>query len=248
MLQEIVASYTIKQADAAKTILHLNDNMNEYIQQIHDHASPILDELAQMDALKSADETYYAQTCLVFAILSPQCWFDRNVRACQRFMAHIDDDFERVEDVFDVITNDGIDSWITSGMAARSLFKSLDTIRALTPDDMHKEILFAYKKAGILAGIGEKTASMACALFDATEEVFTLDVHMLRFVQQLTGSTIAGRMNINRIPYRMLEAAFVEWHKEHLPEYPIFVSQWALWEIHQGAGHINHLDIFKKVG
>lgn len=240
------AMHTVKQDDAARIVLHLAEALKPYEADIHAYAKDILRELETMQAIKAHDETFYAQTCVVFAIISPQCWIDRNIRAAQRFMAHIDDDFQRVEDVFDVITDNGNDSWVTSGMAARSLFKSLDFIRTLESQDMHKEILMAYKKAKLVYGLGQKTASMACALFDATEEVYTLDVHMLRFLQKITGGIVAGRMGINDLPYRILEPTLVQWHKETFPQYPIFVSQWALWCVQQGVGFISHVDIFAK--
>ena len=156
-------------------------------------------------------------------------------------MDRLYDHFETVDDIYRLITDEGAKAWVTAGGAARGLFRSLETIRNIEPEDMTKDNLLALKKQGKLGNVGEKTASMAIALFNGDADVFTLDVHMLRLLQSFVGGTTATNMGINKVPYRMLEATLVEWAHQH--GYRPFVLQWAMWQIRYGYFE-SHAGIF----
>jgi hypothetical protein len=235
------ASYTVKAEDAARILLVLNNHMERIKPEIDANVDAIAAEVAVMDALREQDAILHAQTSLVFAIISPQCWFGHNVAATRRIMDRLYDNFETVDDVYRILTNDGAMSWVTAGGAARGIFTSLDTIRNIEPEDMTKDNLLALKKQGKLRNVGEKTAAMAVALFNGDADVFTLDVHMLRMLQSFVGGITATSMTVNKVPYRMLEATLVEWARQN--GYRPFVLQWAMWQIQHGYFE-SHLGIF----
>jgi hypothetical protein len=228
-------------------LLEGSEIRNQMLQAVDLYGDDILAELETFDTLRDGDAQYHAQRCVIFAIISPQCDFDLNCRAAVRFHNALYSPLNSVNDVYRVLTNDGECSWFTAGMSARSLFHNLQWLRNLDESDMNKPAIMALGRAGVIKGLAHKTASMAVALFDGREEVYTLDIHMLRGICRCAGAAglEAGQMSITKAAHPGLEQTMVEIHAEILPEYPTFVSQWALWNLWRSDEHISHLPIFE---
>jgi hypothetical protein len=241
-----VVSITVKDAvriaqgvSAPKFRSYLRESVERY-------GAEVLAEVEEFVTLRELDPVAHAQRCLIFAICSPQCRFDVNVRAAARFGARLHEDYADVDSVYRVLTDDGADSWVTAGMAARGLFASLQFIREITEGEMDKAAILALRKAGKVKGLGMKTASMALALYDATLPVYTLDVHMLRAICTFADcpDLLAGSMTITDAAYPVLEAALVALHEEECPGLPVFVSQWAIWDNWGFGRFTSHREIF----
>ena len=211
-----------------------------------DTASPVHAEIDAIRALREVDPRLHAQTCVVFAIISPRTKFEKNVRATRRMMHAIDRDFSTVDDVYQCLTDGGKDSWFSAGGVSRSLFASLAWIRTLDIDDMNKPALLALNRAGTVKGLGRKTASMAVALFDASAPVITLDVHMLRGLLKCANMNAVGDLSINDSAYDVLEASVLNSIDDLLNGAHIdyFYFQWALWNRWGFGTHVTHLPIF----
>ena len=212
------------------------------------HASTVLSELHAIAAYRDVDELLHAQTCIVFAMISPRTKFEKNVRATRRFMHAFDRTFNSVDDVYQCITDNGADSWFSAGNAARSLFASHAWLKTMTLDDMNKPALLALNRAGIIKGMARKTAAMAVALFDPYAPVFTLDTHMMRGMLIRAGMNPVGDLNINDSAYDVLEAAMIEIVNQCRPnvDTPMyFLFQWALWNRWGFQDtHVSHVAIF----
>jgi hypothetical protein len=153
-------------------------------------------------------------------------------------------EFDTIDSVYQALTNNGSDSTFTSGMAARGIFKSLDVLRNADAQMMNKQSLTTLKKLGRVGGLGDKTMSMAIALFDSTNPVFTLDVHMLRGLQRLHNGQVAGSMTIGSKDYVNLENWLVATLTNLFPNVDIFTIQWALWNRWGFGVHKCHTAIF----
>ena len=239
-----VASHTITLAEVDRILSHVNDSTDSLIAEIMSTSQNVMHEITIFNDARMGDNVLHAQQCLIFAICSPQCKFDKNVRAANRMVVSLAKDFDSIDSVYQTLTANGTDSWVTAGMSARAIFASLNFLRNVTDDDMSKSVLRAMRKVGQVKGLGEKTMAMALALYDANNPVFTLDVHMLRGLQSLSHGIIAGSMTINDNAYRALEDGMVAWHNVNMANYPIFLSQWALWNSFGFDGkHVSHLGI-----
>jgi 3-methyladenine DNA glycosylase/8-oxoguanine DNA glycosylase len=239
-----VKQYNVNRADATDFVANVDTYMAPFISDVDRFAEDIMREVDTIAALREGDSVSHAQNCLVFAICSPQCKFAVNVRASQRMLGRLHEHYATVNDVYKVLTDDGTDSWVTSGNAARCLFASLDFLRHVTDEDMTKATLRTVRKLGKVKGLGEKTMSMALALYDATLNVYTLDVHMLRGIMRAMSKDEAGTMLAQDVAYRMIEDALCAWHLRTFAGWPIFVSQWALWNAWRDGSHESHLGIF----
>ena len=192
-------------------------------------------ELDRMQALRDEFPQQYAQACIAFAIMSPQCQFDVNVRGTRRFMDGLYRSIESVDDMYQLITNNGSDSWFTAGMSARSLYASLDAIRNI--DELTLDGIDTLRKIGAIRGLGSKTRAMALALYDRDYPVFTLDVHMLRgMVADVdTGITITDKR------YAQLADMAISVAREYGN---VFLVQWCLWNHYRNGAMQSHLGIF----
>jgi endonuclease III len=201
------------------------------------------EELTAISECRDADPIRHAQKCLAFAILSPRCKLHWNATMVQRFFSAIDagEQFESCDDLYQTIAY-GIGG-IGVGPNVARLYASLDAIADVTPDDMTKPTLLAWRKARYIMGIGEKTAAMAVALFEQTSPVFTLDVHMLRWITDTVWGTTASEHSIADTAYKVLEPWFVQWAARYFPAQSPFSVQWAIWNVRQG-NHETHLPIF----
>lgn len=229
------------------TLLQESDLPGTMRDTVERYGDEILAEMELMSELRSADAQSYAQRCLLFAICSPQCDFDVNVRVANRAFDGLYNEFTCVEDVYQCITDGGRDNWFLSGGAARAIWHNLEWLRNVSDSDMDKASILALRKAGTLKGLGPKTTAMALALYDPESEVYTLDVHMLRGILRAIGwqHRLATAQEITDAAYPVLEQALIQLHREVFGGVlPIFVSQWALWSEWRTGSHIEHLPIF----
>jgi hypothetical protein len=205
----------------------------------------INDELTIMAECRDADPTRYAQQCLVFAILSPGQRLACNALLVRRFFDAIDagKQFTSCDDLYQTIAH-GIGGRGT-GRNIHNLWLSLDAILNLSPDDVTKPTLMAWRKSRYIMGIGEKTAAMVTALYEQTAPVFTIDVHMLRWITSTLFDITAENHTITDLAYRALEAFFVQWSARYFPGQSTFSVQWAVWNVRHGS-HKTHLPIFGR--
>lgn len=239
-----VKTYTVKMADVVAFIANIDDNMAPFVDSVKQYADDIMGEVEQFTELRNADAILHAQTCLAFAIISPQCRFEKNVRATARLVANIYESFATSEAIVSMLTDNGADNFLSAKPLSKRLMQSMAFFRAIDDESMTLEALKMARKAGSVVGLGDKTFRMALALYDATLPIYTLDVHMLRGIQNTYGGTVAGSMSIQGKAYDALEAAMVAWHERNFPELPVFVSQWALWNAWGFGEHVSHLGIF----
>ncbi len=238
-----VKVHNLKVTDAEMVVNHgetlyhnINDGIRQYLPMVNA-------ELLTIVGNREADSIRHAQQCLVFAILSPGCRIACNSLLARRFFDAIDAGvrFESCDDLYQEIATGVGGRGI--GRNIRSLFMSLETLLNISPDDMTKPVILALRKARRLMGIGEKTAAMAVALFNAQADVFTLDVHMLRWITSTLFDLTAEGHTIDDAAYRMLEPWFVNWCRTYYPAESPFAIQWAIWDVRQGK-HETHTPIF----
>ena len=215
---------------------------------LRDYQSLIESELDIIAELRDSDSDRHATLCLLFAMISPQCPFDVNVRQTYRMYEHLGGTFDNVNDVYQCLTDGGSDATFTSGMAARGIFASLDILRTASADIMSKSALQALRKVRAISGLGDKTMSMAVALFDSTANVFTLDVHMLRGLLRGIGVDITQGVVIGTRDYVNIENWAIDTLRKAFPQVDIFTTQWALWNMWGFDTHKCHTDIFGYVG
>lgn len=241
---EIVNTHNLTVKDAAHVVNHGQHLHNSIVADgILRHFNSVNAELDQIACNRESDAIRHAQQCLVFAILSPGCRLQCNALMARRFFDAIDSGvrFESTDDLYQEIAS-GIGGR-GIGRNIRNLYLSLDCILNIAPEEMTKDVLLAYRKARRIMGIGEKTASMAVALFNQHADVFTLDVHMLRWICETVLGVTAGSHIIDDKAYRILEPWFVQWARDNFPSQSTFAVQWAIWNVRQGS-HQNHLPIF----
>jgi len=209
---------------------------------------PVRDEIVRMVELREDDPVGYAQRCLIFAITSPGCKFEDNVELVSRTMV-------RIEQGWYPESRDSLYKKVFAGLSGRShgrgcanLYDSWDYIRSIgrsignEPIDMSKDTLMSLRSHRTIMGIGQKTASMAAALWDAEAPVFTLDVHMLRGFATIAGFDPSGTYTITDKAYTMLELFLAE---KSLRYGSPFEIQWTLWNMFGFGYHVTHLPIFE---
>ena len=254
--------HNLTMADAVAFINGIDAHLDGIgaVDSVRKYAQSVIDEIAAMDENRASDPKSHAQCAVIFAILSPQCKFDKNVRAGWRFMCRLNDSFDTSVDTYDesgpfgkgtysaeivrIITDDGRDNFLTAKPASAKLARSIAYIRNLDADSMTLSAMKQAVKDGAVVGLADKTMRMALALFDGGIECYTIDVHMMRGIQRSYGGTVAREMTITTGAYDAIEAAMVAWHARHFPTLPTFVSQWALWDEWGFGAHQSHLAIF----
>lgn len=211
------------------------------------HGDAIMGEIEAMAEHRANDPYNHARAALITSILSPGVKLDKNIRQARRAMNCLYRHFRDNDAVYQCITDNRKDAGgRCGGQPAIALYQSLDFIRHIDPELMTKPALMALAKQDVISGIGHKTASFAAALYDVDADVFTLDVHMQRWVCDVAGrpDLAASKMEINDAPYAMLEALLVGIARAALPGVPMFGIQWACWnEVSEGE-HRTHLGIF----
>lgn len=205
-------------------------------------------EIAELDEYRKIDERKHARACLLFAILSPQLDFDKNVELAQKYTAALDD-IQTLDDVRNLMyatSRDGtrqvrVNLWQTK---VANIWASLNYIRSATAEDMTKAAILAARKRGDLFGMSHKTAALAAHLFDARSEAFTLDIWMLRLAMLAAGMNPAVQVSATDKGYETLERAWIAWARENFPDEPLFAIQWAAWNTAGFGKHVSHLGIF----
>lgn len=194
------------------------------------------DVRTQLNAIGGLSHHTRATRALAFAILSPQADFERNIRAVPVLIdalhnhANADVILSRLRAVGYTMTNT---AKVAQYLASRALI--LDA----APSDVNYRNVLAHK------GFGQKTASMAVALYDQHAPVITLDTWML---SGLLGVAATGkRKNANTYTakgpaYDDIAAMMLEIAAE-LNVSP-FLLQWSLWTFYRGTDTDNHLPIF----
>jgi hypothetical protein len=231
-------------ADAVEFIRDIDAHLSDAVAYVHKFAPSVAAECEAFIGNRAADDKAHAQQAVIFAILSPQCKFAKNVRATERMMAGLYEHYADAEAVRAVLTDDDRDNFLTAKPASRKVYEALEWLRDLDGDDMTLDALYMARKVGKVKGLGDKTIRMALALYDPTMPIYTLDVHMLRGIQNAWGGEVAREMTVNKTAYHALEAAMVAWHERNFPHLPVFVSQWALWNEWGFGEHMSHLAIF----
>lgn len=205
-------------------------------------------EIQAFDDLRNADSRKHARACLLFAILSPQLDFDKNVELAAKYTAAIDR-IETLDDVRDLMfatSRDGerqvrVNLWQTK---VANVWASLEYIRNATAADMTKAAIMAARKRGDIFGMSHKTAALASHLFDARSEAFTLDIWMLRLAMLAAGMNPAVTVSATDKGYETLERAWIAWARENFPNETLFAVQWAAWNTAGFGQHVSHLGIF----
>lgn len=260
--QFTTVKHNVTLADAVRFIDGIDAHLESVnaVDIVRKYASVVLSEIRAMSDNRENDPRTHAQCAVLFGILSPQCKFDKNVRASWRLMCRLYDQIDTSVASYDetgpfgkgaycveivrIMTDNGADNFLTAKPASVKLARSLEYIRTLDADSMNLAAMRQAVKDGAVVGLADKTMRMSLALFDGGIECYTLDVHMLRGIQRSYGGTVAGEMAINTSAYDAIEAAMVAWHARNFPTIPTFVSQWALWNEWGFGKHQSHLAIF----
>lgn len=194
------------------------------------------DVRAQLNAIGGLSHHVRASHALAFAILSPQADFNRNINAVpvliDALQNHANNDviLYRLRECGYTMTNAGK---VSQYLASR------DLILDAAPSDM------TYANVRSFKGYGQKTASMAVALYDQHAPVITLDTWML---SGLLGVAATGkRKNVNTYTakgpaYEDIAEMLIDIAAEL--EVTPFLLQWALWTYYRGTATDNHLPIF----
>lgn len=192
----------------------------------------VMAEILAMRQHREDDPVAHAQAALICSILSPGNKLPKNIRQAVRVMECLDQHFDCSDALYQCATNASTDHGGRGlGNNVKSLLKSLDYIRHINPALMTKEALLTLRENRVIMGIGPKTASFAAAMYDECAPVFTLDVHMMRWLC-IVGDRpelVAGSMNIDDDAYAVLEPVLVALAHVAVPDAPVFGIQWACW-------------------
>ena len=194
---------------------------------LEEYAQPIMDELRIIGALLSPTER--KQHALCFALASPQAGFDKNAAVTPALVRAVNNGASWAELAATIASGDlGLHR-----NKARYIEAASDFIRA----PLH----MAWHSLLQLLGFGPKVASMAMALADEHAPVYTLDRHMIRAFDMIAGNE--PRIHVGRKEYRETQTLLVAQHEQWFPDMPVFVNQWAVWNLIRGF-HACHLPIF----
>lgn len=203
----------------------------------------------ELDAFANARKsspTEHAIRCFIFSIISPQCNFAENVLATQNIMANYDK-LTDIDAIVDCLTvpfhgeEGGTSRLVNLGLGkAKYIYDALPWLDRLNDDNLGE--LFTWDFIHEHKGFGEKTTSMALALFDERSDVFTLDTWMLRLTLALNGHEPRAIVRTTSKGYKVTEAAWLAWCKQALSDLSPFEIQWTLWNGCFGH-HVSHLGI-----
>lgn len=182
---------------------------------VNEHGTAINAELAVIAGL---DELQRNGSALVFAGLSAQLNFDKNVMHTQPVLRLLRNN-ATVLDIACYLKSNGIGLYLAK---AKALVANRDFILNARDADMTHERLLQ------LAGFGPKVAAFALAMAKPTSRVYTLDTWMMRGLAVHAGiATKRDTFTITDAAYKILQAACVEAAEAN--NLPIFVSQWSVW-------------------
>lgn len=212
------------------------------------HGDDVMGEILEMRQHREDDPIGHAQAALICSILSPGTELPKNIRQARRIMENLDREYPNQDSMYQVATANKTDAGgKCGGGPARGVWQSIDYIRNINPQWMDKPSLLALRKERRVMGIASKTASFAAALYDECAPVFTLDVHMMRWLCVVGDmpELVAGSMNIDTDAYDALEPVLVAIARAAVPEAPVFGIQWAVWNsVSQGA-HREHISLYR---
>lgn len=220
--------------DIAGQMIDKIDGLDIFLDYVNDPL--VVAEVMTFRQARSIDPYRLARNVIIFAMLSPQTRFDKNMSAFHNAVALWDsnpDEQSLTEAVKDVQF---------APTKAKHLLMASDFLNdPALPERMTK------KNISELKGMGQKTTSFSLALFDDMLPVFTLDTHMLRALSHATG--FGADVNVlfsSDKAYTMLEEAWVDWTISRGIESP-FIAQWSLWNVWGFNRHVPHVDIVKEI-
>lgn len=220
--------------------MSLIDNVDVMVNTIEHalslHAENVKREVDTIAAFKAQSSDYYATFCAVKAILSAGMKLDANISAAHAIAsAMMLDDTAMSWDDVDCIIRRAAPSCgsVSYGASVRAIAEQWNMLASLTAHDMTWNTLRNVK------GLAHKTTSWALALWNANNNVFTLDRWMLRGISGVNDIT-----TINDTEYDLLANIMLDIVNEYFPTYAPLVVQWSLWNEYRHAGqHASHIAI-----
>jgi endonuclease III len=219
--------------EIADQMIEKIDGLNIFLEYVNDPL--VIAEIMSFRQARAVDPRTLARNVLIFAMLSPQTRFDKNMAAFRNAVAIWDTD----PDV-DTLTN----AIREVGFAPTKALRLTEARDFLNDPLLHEKM--TTKNVLALKGMGHKTTAFALALFDDMSPVFTLDVHMLRALCHATGFGADVNPLINDSAYVMLSKAWVDWTRQNGVESP-FVAQWSLWNVWGFNRHVSHVGILEGI-
>lgn len=219
---------------SGKVVDLIEENLSRYDVFLEHASSPeVVSEVIQFSDERKKDRNAFARRCILFAILSPQTYFDKNTLALQKLLEVWNDepDISQIQDaVGDVLYHK---------TKARNIYAVYDLLNTEGLDEWS-----TYENILTIKGMGRKTSSFAMALIDANAPVFTLDVHMLR---SIVWAVLGKHVNPSITPasYVRLQDIMVRWTKTNGLISP-FVAQWSIWNMWGFNRHVSHLGIIGR--
>lgn len=253
-----VTDYKLGLADSAALVERLDiarqdGMMSDLERNTLAYRHPVRQELDEIEAIRARDPKRFAQTALVFAILSAQLDFHWNVELTRNVMQALPN-IDTVDDVLSLmfITKRDGSAGRISGYRNKAAFltNALQGLRQMEPQFMTRETLAEWamhaKRAGQPIGLGPKTIAMAVALNDEQAPVFTLDIWMFRALMSCIGESPAVRFSAVDKPYSLLEDWCLRWHRKAFAPHglSVFEAQWTIWNLVGFGYHQPHVGIF----
>ena len=231
-------TYTISADDSIQIIASLPAIRHAILHAMSLHGDAIMREIALFDNARRATPTRWAKLCMVKAIMSPGAKLSANIAASHVLYSHVVTcSLNSFDQVRDLLTGTSY-GCITYGHNVNTLLDKQSAIAAITPYDMTWDgISHVFK--------GFKTRSWALALYNAYNDVFTLDRHMLRGLLALASIFPTQEdVSICKSRYLTLARFMLDLSEEMYPMYPPLCIQWALWNEFRHPGmHASHADL-----
>ena len=231
-------SYTMSAVDLSNIIDARPAIMHAISHAMSLHGDAIMREIALFDNARRSNPARWAKLCMVKALMSPGAKLPANIAASHVLYSHVVtcslNSFEQVKDLL-TGTSYGC---IAYGHNVKALLDKQSAIAATTPYDMTWNGIAQVFK-------GFKTRSWALALYNAYNEVFTLDRHMLRGLLALANIVpTEEEVSICKSRYLTLAGFMLDLCEEMYPMYPPLCIQWALWnEFRHPGKHASHADL-----
>lgn len=206
--------------------------MNDAIEALYVHGDAVREEL---DIIATIPAIVRSRRAATFAILSPQCAFEANVRAVRTLTYGLRDGFTDTAILY-ALRDDG--HYMNNLRKVAQYRKSSHVMFGDLSD-------YTYATLTRCAGYGPKTASMALALHNERARVMTLDTWMI--AGMLGENTATSR---NAITYTLTNAAYRRAADMLLSiadtlNVTPFHLQWSLWCYYRGNKFQSHLAIYR---
>lgn len=193
------------------------------------HSSAIMREIAVFDAERQRNPIGWYRLCVLKSILSPGAKLDTNIALAKLMRDALTQDstlstYEDVE-VYRSACRYGGRSVGRNIVHALGAWAIMERQHHIMPEHT--------------PGYSVKTCAWAEALYDARSHVYTLDVHMLRKIGELSG---LDTHTITNAAYAPLATFMMSVHNDVCPSLPYLASQWACWNEARHAGvHASHI-------